>query len=642
MTTASAGDAATTDDSSSNHRRLSDVILRDLDLPRTLQERLHFAAAASAVHPAAAMIDTKKRTYVLYLPTVNLRSRQNPAFALAVRLANHYHLPLLIVGVVLDDAHLHHTGAPPPQSAPNTNNSAPRPVCHTARKVAFTLQAYQKAAASWTSEHGAACFVRVHGNATARTPHHLTLAHQATVVVLDEPFVHPYRQLVETVERSVAACVRVDGSTTVPPVCMLRRSARGTFTGVPEKAWKWEKQTASKRREHVVGAVQNEDFDAPELIIKCPVNAYEETNNPISQFLPKDWKDGSNPAPGKRAWSAQELAQIVPEDWVKSWPGIDTSVPVCSQTNGGDGWTRWKRFQQIGLARYAKGRNDIRQPHAVSRLSCYLNLGTIPIFQIVHELWNDKRDTAKYEDEIIKWREIGYAHTFASTEYFGRSAVPLWACRYLDRVRDQRSHHGSAPCYSLEQLSTAQTRDNTWNAMQRYLMETGELHNNARMTWGKTIVGWWHQQRGGDATIEALLQQMAYLNDRYALDGLSPPSYAGLLWCLGWCDKPGSGGCIPSKPASRYRVPPDGFDLARRRLLTSQQQPSITIGSTAENAFCEEQSAAKKLKLTDEGNKNDTAHGSIPAAASAKKTPKPSSQAITFYFSAKSPAKMIG
>ena len=28
------------------------------------------------------------------------------------------------------------------------------------------------------------------------------------------------------------------------------------------------------------------------------------------------------------------------------------------------------------------------------------------------------------------------------------------------------------------------------------------------------------------------------LNDRYALDGLSPCSYGGLLWCLGWADSP--------------------------------------------------------------------------------------------------------
>lgn len=32
------------------------------------------------------------------------------------------------------------------------------------------------------------------------------------------------------------------------------------------------------------------------------------------------------------------------------------------------------------------------------------------------------------------------------------------------------------------------------------------------------------------------------LNDDYALDGGAPPSYGGLLWCLGWRDRPGANG----------------------------------------------------------------------------------------------------
>ena len=68
-------------------------------------------------------------------------------------------------------------------------------------------------------------------------------------------------------------------------------------------------------------------------------------------------------------------------------------------------------------------------------------------------------------------------------------------------------------------------------------------------------------------TTSELLQHMASLNDRFALDGLSPPSYAGLLWCLGWCDKPWTGGSISTKPSSRYRVGSEGFAEAQKRLL---------------------------------------------------------------------------
>ena len=80
--------------------------------------------------------------------------------------------------------------------------------------------------------------------------------------------------------------------------------------------------------------------------------------------------------------------------------------------------------------------------------------------------------------------------------------------------------------------------------------------------YSKTVVHWQKSLPTSE-----LLQHMACLNDRYALDGLSPPSYAGLLWCLGWCDKPWSGGSICAKPASRYRVGPEGFVEAQKALL---------------------------------------------------------------------------
>merc|ERR1712232_258177 len=45
-------------------------------------------------------------SFVLYLPTVNLRMEHNPGFALACHIANAHHVPLLVLAVVLDDTHL--------------------------------------------------------------------------------------------------------------------------------------------------------------------------------------------------------------------------------------------------------------------------------------------------------------------------------------------------------------------------------------------------------------------------------------------------------------------------------------------------------------------------------------------------------
>jgi hypothetical protein len=114
-------------------------------------------------------------------------------------------------------------------------------------------------------------------------------------------------------------------------------------------------------------------------------------------------------------------------------------------------------------------------------------------------------------------------------------------------------------------------------------MRTGELHNNARMTWGKTVVEWLSSSVAGDdssciSAAQLILRTLCYLNDRYALDGLSPPSYAGLLWCMGWTDKPSGGNSggnfasIKFKPARLYRWNQDDFRVAEKTLLAP---PSI-------------------------------------------------------------------
>eukprot|EP00957_Ditylum_brightwellii_P151911 11568351-Ditylum_brightwellii.AAC.1 len=90
------------------------------------------------------------------------------------------------------------------------------------------------------------------------------------------------------------------------------------------------------------------------------------------------------------------------------------------------------------------------------------------------------------------------------------------------------------------------------------------------MTWGKTVVHWGSTSHGVNSS--HVLSTLCYLNDRFALDGLSPPSYAGLLWCMGWSDKPtGKDGAVSQKNANRYKTGRSGFELAQRVLL--EQDP---------------------------------------------------------------------
>lgn len=106
-------------------------------------------------------------------------------------------------------------------------------------------------------------------------------------------------------------------------------------------------------------------------------------------------------------------------------------------------------------------------------------------------------------------------------------ALPRWA-------RDTLAAHAVDPRpteHSLAALAASETCDPMWNAMQTALRTTGELHNNLRMTWGKAVLQWAESP-------EQAIARLVHLNDHYALDGLSPPSYGGILWCFGLFDGP--------------------------------------------------------------------------------------------------------
>ena len=145
-------------------------------------------------------------------------------------------------------------------------------------------------------------------------------------------------------------------------------------------------------------------------------------------------------------------------------------------------------------------------------------------------------------------------------------AVPAWARNQL-RATD--------PAPDVEALARGASGDAYWDDCQKCLVLSGELHNNVRMAWGKAIPAWHGAVLGGQeatpaARLQAALDLLVRLNDTYALDGGAPPSYGGLLWCLGWRDRPGAGGCPKPRPTSvigRRGVKPGDLErLARVRL----------------------------------------------------------------------------
>ena len=533
-----------------------------LNLPSCLVDRILCRVPSPPIPPQPRSSTTRnsnqqqqqqQHSCVLYLPTVVLRKHHNPAFALACHLANHYGVPLVVLVTVLDDQHL--SRARPPLS----------PVTMTARRLAFLLEGLQspRCCPAWET-HGAGVAIRVHGPGN-RTPHHLSLCGYAAVaaVVSDEPFVDPYRQYVRNITKTCRTAgvpfYTVDGSTSVPPNGQLvrRRNVVATsfattishiateeyaddlsFVGAPSKAWRWEKQTAAMRQQHVDAAYHEHQFEAPELISKLPPNFFlgnqqqqqqnnnnnsnnNDNNNNIAKSdnpghykyllarLPLKWKDREMAAPGQRPFTVLELGAIADcKAWAMTWHGADASVPPCAQTHGSyqAAKRRWRSFSthtktassssSSGLKDYAKQRNGIGKPHAVSRMSCYLNLGIVSIFEILQEVWEIKTTRKgyaagcnKFLDEVIKWREGSYVHAFAHPNYHTVDVLPLWSRRYLEsqlqrnKNRSTSSSTSTSTGYDYKELERAATTDATWNAMQKYLIDTGELHNNARMTW---------------------------------------------------------------------------------------------------------------------------------------------------------------
>jgi deoxyribodipyrimidine photo-lyase len=206
-----------------------------------------------------------------------------------------------------------------------------------------------------------------------------------------------------------------------------------------------------------------------------------------------------------------------------------------------------QRFLDKRLDRYAESRNDPEQ-EAASGLSPYLHFGHISTHQVFaqickRESWDLTRLSAKtsgsregwwgmstnaesFLDELITWRELGFNFCSHRADYDRYESLPPWAQKTLaDHETDAR-----AVVYSLEQLESATTHDEIWNAAQRQLVREGRMHNYLRMLWGKKILEW-------AASPREALSFMVELNNKFAVDGRDPNSYSGIFWVLGRYDR---------------------------------------------------------------------------------------------------------
>jgi deoxyribodipyrimidine photolyase len=349
----------------------------------------------------------------------------------------------------------------------------------TARRHTFLLQGVQDVSTSLTNL-GFATAIYVQSE-EGRVPWQFTLAFRAAVVITDEAFCDPWLSSCNELKSKPfpAPLYAVDAACVVP--CVTVAASACSRAGSYERATAHARQLALSSP-YVDASYQPDSLPPPPVLFK---------STPLT-----------------------DIALLV------SRCKVDHEVKPCGHSIGGTGpgYERWSAWVgRGGLNKYAATRNDVLRSGGVSRMSPYLNFGMVSPFRIALE----GASSPKFINEMQIWRELSYAWVFHHPDtYCSVSGLPAWAQKALASRPPPRQ------VLSLQQLTICASGNALWDAMQRSLILAGELHNNARMTWGKALLDW--SLNGGDA-----LAKLIYLNDHYALDGLAPPSYGGLMWCLG-------------------------------------------------------------------------------------------------------------
>ena len=228
-------------------------------------------------------------------------------------------------------------------------------------------------------------------------------------------------------------------------------------------------------------------------------------------------------------------SEVDPSDPMKVLAGmtLDTEVAPVKRFVGGETQARQrlKAFLADGLSGYGNGRNR-PEAAAASHMSPYLHFGQISPVEIALAVraakTGDADDNGAYLEELIVRRELASNHVFYTEGYDSYAkAVPDWAQKTLaEQAGDPRPHR-----YSEAQLAAGKTHDVYWNAAQAEMRETGYMHNQLRMYWGKKILEWSPSAQVG-------FERTLRLNNRYFLDGRDANSFTNVAWVYGLHDRP--------------------------------------------------------------------------------------------------------
>ena len=256
----------------------------------------------------------------------------------------------------------------------------------------------------------------------------------------------------------------------------------------------------------------------------------------LEQFLPL----AGNPS-AKVEWQSPCGVQALPDDGTldltEEWKGLDRSVAPVKSFRGGttEALRLLDEFVRHKLAHYPDnhGRPEI---DGTSRLSPYLHFGHIGPHTVMHAVQKANAPQAAkndYIDEFFTWRELAINFVHFNPLYDSIESAPAWAHKTLA----SHAHDPRPVLYTREQIESADTHDELWNAAQLQMLHAGWMHNYMRMYWAKKILEW-------SPSPAVAYQTALYLNDKYFLDGRDPDGYAGVAWAIGgkfdrpWFERP--------------------------------------------------------------------------------------------------------
>ena len=248
-------------------------------------------------------------------------------------------------------------------------------------------------------------------------------------------------------------------------------------------------------------------------------------NWPISRAeierMPENWEPPFEPVDVRLELSRDGGADLL------SRCEIDPTVVAVDGIIGGASHAveHWEKWCKSGIRSYHMKRNNASVEDGVSRMSPWIHYGMISVTRVVRDATAiGGKGADKFLDELLVFREHAQHHAHAVSQPEDWSNIPGWAISSWNERTFVESEK------SPIELERGKSGDLLWDSAQIGLLRHGTMHNNVRMTWGKSFAGW-------RADPEDAMHLALEMNNRFAMDGRDPSSIAGVQWCFGLFDR---------------------------------------------------------------------------------------------------------